>query len=504
MKPVLSPKEMAKADAFTIQELGIEGIELMARAGKACVKVLLSDANINPQGDQLVLAVAGTGNNGGDAFVMAEILRQKNFNVKVVIFGEKEKIKPDARYFFELFKNNGGNFITTQGALDIPPETTWILDGLLGTGLDGPVRGPMVQWIDAVNQSPARVFSIDIPSGSFPGVAHGQAIQANLCTTFQALKPVHVISPGCYHCGEMVLADIGIQQRKGDTPNIFALEAPDFAPPVRSRDSHKGVFGTLGVFGGGRGMEGAAALAGLASLRMGAGKTRIYTENPSSTKYFHAALMVDGWEGDLRREAYNAWVVGPGLSRNPGIEKLLMGIDFKNAKTIWDADGLFFFSSLHNQLSWGAWVITPHPGEAAHLLGTTSKSVQANREHALLSLGSMYSGGWIVLKGDRTMILSPEGTIFVCMHGSPSLGVAGSGDVLAGMIGGQLAQNIPVRQAVFNGVIRHALAGENWSRTRPDYAMLPEDIIADLTQIPTEIPILSVVTVTKGYHSLYE
>jgi len=504
MKPILSPSEMAEADAYTINELGVEGIELMARAGRSCVSILQSRTDFHREHSVLILA--GTGNNGGDAFVVAEILRDKGVSVRVLVYGDKDKIKPDARYFYDLYISSGGAPEHLEGDLHIPQGTDWIIDGLLGTGLKGPLKGPLTQWVQSINQSAAKVFSIDIPTGSVPTGNSRSAVQADQCVTFQALKPAHVMAPSCFHSAKLAVVDIGIKWGKPGPYRRFALEPSDLIIPKRAPNSHKGVFGTLGILGGAAGMEGAAALAGMASLRMGVGKTRIFSEAPISPKFHLAALMVTSWDLDFNQDPYEAWVIGPGLSQSERagarVTELVECLKERPRRTLWDADALTFFPAHVNSLK--NWVITPHPGEAARLLNVPTSDIQEDREAAICELGKRFPNGWIVLKGARTLIRSPQGHLFVCTCGDASLAVAGSGDVLSGMIGSLLAQNAPMDQAVLTGVLRHAMGGENWSKNHPDYAMLPEDLIEDLTMPMSPTDRIEAIQEYKGYQHLYD
>ncbi|PIE90978.1 MAG: hypothetical protein CR997_03720 [Acidobacteria bacterium] len=490
MKHVLFPGEMAAADHYTIRDLGVPGIELMARAGSACVDIL----HPRLQKSDSIMVIAGTGNNGGDAFVMATLLKKMGYQLSVLVFGSENKLKPDARTFYNAYRKTGGQLEFSTEGLVLDLETTWIVDGLFGTGLNGTVRGPAAQWISAMNSSDANVFSIDIPSGLLPGANPKLGVQADVCVTFHALKPAHVLSPGCFRCGDLFIANIGISSPPHFQPAIHYLEPSDFSMPVREPDTHKGSFGTLAVLGGAKGMEGASALAGSAALRMGAGKVRIYSENPNSPKFSTAALMVESWQGDFSKEPYHAWIVGPGMSKREDIHSLIAKANLADKPSLWDADGLNYLDSIFKHLPHGSWIMTPHPGEAARLLAMTSGEVQQDRLAALKKLGEKYRGGWILLKGARSMILSPAGEIWVIATGNPSLAVAGSGDVLAGMIGGLLSQGFSCRDALINGALRHGLAAENWVAKHADYAMIPEDIIEDLKN-PVQVGGTSVPTI---------
>jgi len=273
------------------------------------------------------------------------------------------------------------------------------------------------------------------------------------------------------------VVDIGIGAPPGQRPRARWLQPEDYRRPARRFDSHKGSFGTLAVIGGCAGMEGAANLSALAALRFGAGKVRIYTDSPGG-RFGHDSVMVDhlsDYSG-----GYDALVVGPGLATAEVTLERVAAMVSEATPTVWDAGGLYFLKQHRPGRMPAAWVMTPHPGEAAYLLDTGTADVQADRLAAIAALGRRYPGGWILLKGYRSLILSPAGELFVCGSGGPSLAVAGAGDVLSGMIGALLAQSFEARDAVLLACLRHGMAGDRWSERHRDYSMLAEDIIADL------------------------
>lgn len=476
MKAVVTSAQMKRADQYTISHLGVSGETLMERAASACVASLKDQLT---QKDQ-VAVVCGAGNNGGDGFAVARILTERGFNCHVFLTAASTEVRGDAALHFARLKQAGCSLSQVHGEWVLADEFTWIVDALFGTGLNGPVRETYIPLIASINRHPARVLAVDLPSGlcADHGEIVGDHVKADLTVTFAALKFAHVVSPACQWCGKVEVHDIGISFAGTESPNAFALTASDYQRPARPLSSHKGSFGSLAIIGGFQGMEGAANLAAKAALRFGAGKVRVLTERPDSPR-FHSDSVMTG--RPLETSGYNALVVGPGLSRSDDARSLVNQLAMPDQRVVWDADGL---ALLDERDDWGReWVITPHPGEAAQILGTSNRAVQAQRLNALAGLRQKHPSAWIVLKGYRTLISDPAGTLFVCLAGNPALATAGSGDVLSGMIGALFADpSLSTGDAVVLSCLRHAMAADYWIENHPDYSMLAEDIIDDLTR----------------------
>ena len=480
MKIVVSAAQMAAADRYTIDRLGIQGLDLMETAARSCFDILM-DRTPSPCP---IAVLVGSGNNGGDGLALARMLAAANYSVTVFALKPRAQFKGEAAAMYDRLLASGVTPVTIKNVRDfqIKEDTAWIVDGLLGTGLAGPARGLAAEVIEAANAQKVPKFAIDLPSGlsgnhGFPMGAH---IQAKLTVTFQNLKFPHVVSPACLACGEVVVCDIGIQFEEVESLASYFCEPADFARPPRALDSHKGRYGYLGILGGFEGMTGAANLAGVAALRFGAGKVRILTDQPIMLR--HDSLMTGHWN-EMDGQPFDGMVIGPGLSRRRDVFEALANVDFPRVPIVWDADGLYFLKSLAH-IPGEPWVMTPHPGEAAHLLDSKAGEVQKNRMKAITALAEKYPGGWIVLKGYRTLVRSPEGEMFVIGPGNPALATAGSGDVLAGMIGSVLAQGLPADEAVLLACLRHGMAADRWVQHHPDHSMLAEDIIGDLRFYP--------------------
>ncbi len=477
MKPILTSAEMAAADRHTIETLGEPGLDLMERAARACVETLL--AALEPQ--DRVAVVAGAGNNGGDGFAVARMLAAAGRKVAVFTAMPVKKLRGDALANFERLQKTKVAIAPIGDGWTPPADAAWIVDALFGTGLDRPVEGRLAAVIGAINDHPAKKLAVDMPSGlsGATGARLGVHVKADVTVTFQHLKLAHAVSPACVDCGQVIVADIGIQLPPSAALNRFMLEPDDYARPPRDLDSHKGSYGALAIVGGFAGMEGAANICAMAALRFGVGKARVYTDRPGG-RFRCDSVMVDRVDRFTDPGAYSAIAIGPGLSRTEAAMDCVAALDLRDSRVLWDADGLVFIKRRAPAYLGREWVMTPHPGEAAMLLDSSSAAVQRDRLTAAEALGERYPGGWIVLKGYRTLIRSPRGELFVCGAGGPALAVAGSGDALSGMIAALMAQGRSTEDAALLGCLRHGMAGDEWSRRCRDYSMTAEDIVDNL------------------------
>jgi len=474
MQTILTSQQMAAADAYTIQSLGVAGIDLMERAALACCEAIVE---MVPQGKPIGVIV-GSGNNGGDGLAIARLLLNRGYQVTTLLALPDSSFTGDAAINFERLKAiNAPIHAITDHDLQVG-QYALLVDALFGTGLNRPIRGPIRDLIDRMNALPVDIFSVDLPSGlsGSTGKLQGEAIRAVRTVTFQHLKLAHVVTPSCTYCGKVTVADIGIHCAPGERHLYHHIDASHFKRAPRDQATHKGSFGSLAIIGGFSGMEGAANLAAVASLRFGVGKVRVYTNNRN--RFHHDSVMVDNVAH--YQPQYNALLIGPGLSRTEEAYAHIRRLSLEKERIIWDADALYFLKKYPPSSMGSEWVMTPHPGEAAMLLECLAREIQQDRLGSLEQLGEKYPGGWIVLKGYRSLIRSPSGDVTVCASGNPALAVAGSGDVLSGMLAAMMAQGYPIKEAVLMSCLRHGMAGDHWSSQHPDYAMLAEDIIADL------------------------
>ena len=446
---------------------------LMERAGKSvadAARRLASDTGAP------ILVVAGPGNNGGDAWVAAAHLREAFHRVIVLDVAGAPPKAPEARAARGIFAERGGEVVlqwpSTQPAL--------VIDGLLGIGLAREVGGPYAELIARMNACADRapkipVLAIDVPSGidADTGRACGAAVRATHTLTFLAHKPGLLTGEGVDHAGAVEVDDLGTG---GEMPAIAGTwTMPDdvrgwLAP--RGRNAHKGTFGTLAVIGGNRGMVGAALLAARAALHCGAGKVYcgLLAADAPTVDPTQPELMLRSVDDAITAQVL---VVGPGAGQSPSatsatmFDKVLLPALVGSAKAlVIDADALntvAYSDSLRTALGkprQGPTILTPHPAEAARLLGSETAKVQADRVGMALELARRFHAE-VVLKGAGSVCASPDGRWSINSTGNPGLASGGTGDVLAGIVGALLAQGLPAPQALRYAVCLHGAAADS-------------------------------------------
>lgn len=444
---------------------------LMERAGQAAGKLakrLLDGARHPP------LIVAGPGNNGGDAFVVARLLKQDGIEPVVVFAGDALKLPADARQAHD-------EWLATGGALheDIPKgEYALAIDGLFGIGLTRPLTGHHAVLVARLNALPCPLLALDIPSGldSETGRVLGVAIRAAYTATFIALKPGLLTLDGPDHCGEISVHNLDlsidgqkINGRKDNTADhdneIRSIATDLFVGQLQARrkNSHKGSYGSVGIIGGASGMAGAALLAGRAALQLGAG--RVYLG------MLEHSLTVDPQQPELMLRTADEVIalatclaVGPGLGQSAAALMLLRRAIDSPLPLLLDADALNLLamhSVLMRKLSRrsAATLLTPHPAEAARLLGANTEIVQADRLTAARELAKRYKA-LVLLKGCGSIIALPDGRSFFNTTGNPGLATAGTGDVLSGFAAALLAQSWPAERALIAATHLHGAAAD--------------------------------------------
>jgi len=470
-------------DRLAIEHFGIPGLELMERAGRAAFSLLRQRW---PQVRRLAVLV-GTGNNGGDGFVVARLAREAGLEVRVLQLGDRERLRGDALANAVRWRELGGHW---EDFTAIPAEVELIVDALLGTGLERAVDGRWAAAIEAVNAHPAPCLAIDVPSGlhSDSGVAMGTAVRAALTLSFIGLKVGLFTADGPDCAGEVVFDGLAVpaavyassvaSARRVDWHKLSGLLGP------RRRNAHKGHFGHVLVIGGNHGLGGAARLAAESALRVGSGLVSL------ATRAAHVApvlagrpeIMVRAMEqpaeiAPMLRQA-SVVAVGPGLGRDDWAMAMWRGALESGRPLVVDADALHLLAA--QPLRRSDWVLTPHPGEAAALLGVCSAEINAQRLEALGQLQRRY-GGSVVLKGAGSMIASEDSSPpALCSDGNPGMASGGMGDVLTGVIAGLLAQGLTTRDAAEGGVCLHAAAGDAAARAGGQRGLLAGDLIGRL------------------------
>jgi len=485
---VVKAAEIKEMDRMTIHEIGIPGAVLMENAARGAARSFLE--HFDPADGSSVLVICGSGNNGGDGYVAARYLSQAGLRVMVIVIGESGKISGEALLNLEIIRHMNLDIREApdpEGWKKVRKylkECDYIIDAILGTGLNSPVRGYYGQVIKEINSVLKPVMAIDIPSGlnADTGMVMGVAVRADLTVTFGYPKLGQVLFPGVDMVGRLVRIDIGIPDMVSasvESP-CRMLEAGDFSGLFgeEKRDIHKGARGHLLILAGSTGKTGAAALAALGALRAGAGLVTVGI--PKSLNSILEAKLTEAMtetlpetpEGTLSvkakdeivrlMEGKSAVAMGPGLSQNPETSDLVRKI-IKECKLpmVIDADGLNALAKDKGSMKGmgKGKILTPHPGEMGRLAGLTAKEVQADRV-GTASRFAQEHGCCLVLKGARTLIAEPDGKIFLNPTGNPALSSGGSGDVLTGLISGFLARGWDSALAASAGVYLHGLAAD--------------------------------------------
>jgi hydroxyethylthiazole kinase-like uncharacterized protein yjeF len=512
---IATPEQMNAIDGCSINEYGIPGILLMENAALAVVSEAAS--MMGGCRGKTVTAVAGRGNNGGDAFAAARLLHSRGAEVKTYLVGRKAGISGDALFNMTLFEKTGGNVIELAEEQDLETLTAdmsrseLVLDGIFGTGLGREVGGLAASAISRMNESGKAILAIDIPSGidGADGSIKGICVRADATVTFCMLKIGLVLNPGCEYAGKLITAEIGTPKGAVDKQNIRTeltdRELVSRLIPVRRSDSHKGDYGKVMILTGSNGMTGCGCLSSMAALRCGAGL--VYTAVPGSLAPIYGAAAVepvvlpleDGGRGCLcahsagqileYMERMDAAAIGPGLTASEDIRLIVEQI-IENSRIplVLDADVLNSISgnpAVLKKLKAAA-VITPHPGEMARLTGLGIADIQRDRVGTASRFAAEY-GVTVVLKGSRTVTAIPDGRIFINPTGNAGMATAGSGDVLAGVIAGLAAQGLSICDAAVAGVYLHGLAGDNAAESIGMHGIVAGDILVRIPRIIKEL-----------------
>lgn len=521
MIPLLTAGEMRLLDDHAVGAVGIPGVALMETAGRAVFNRLMFHFSAKAESGPTAV-VCGKGNNGGDGFVVARCLLNKGFQVSVLLLGNQSSVSGDALVHLRAFLGSGGATIEVDEnnkaqAIKEIRRSVLIVDAILGTGLKNDVRGlaaEAIAWINAASSaSGSPVFSVDIPSGasSDSGQVYGSAVKADVTVTFAYKKRGHRLHPAAGLAGRIEVADIGIPPNslKLIHPGLFEVEEDDFAGLLkRPPNSHKGVFGHVCVFGGSEGMTGAPGLAAWAALRSGAGLATVaWPLGPGAEERFPLEIMTAPlrrvkeaslendcgekvWDETLLPSARrasdlaDAIVVGPGMGTSAGAAAFLKGILSENGPpVVLDADALNLIAQYDDVWSQNLRkiVMTPHPGEAARLLKTTSAEVQKDRVIAAEKLSKRFDCA-VVLKGAGTLIATPGGITILVSLGNPGMATAGMGDILSGVLGAFIARGLDVLTASRLAAYVHAMAGDFAADDKGREGLAASDVVEALPE----------------------
>jgi NAD(P)H-hydrate epimerase len=518
MKLVTSA-QMRELDRRTIEEFGTPGEVLMERAGEGVTAAVV---RIAERSGRLgcVRVVAGKGNNGGDAFVVARCLHEMGLPVQLILTAERAALQGDALIHFERMLEAGVQPVAPVQDEGLPPDNIdadreLVVEGILGTGISGAPRGDAKEAIALVNQLGMHrpVIAIDVPSGlnSDTGDAAGAVVQADVTVTMGLPKRGLVAPQAADAVGNIEVVDIGI-------PSDYTAELPDdtglITPadlrhlfPRRQRASHKGTYGHVLLIGGSREFSGAIAMAAMSAVRSGVGLVTVLT--PAAIVSTVAALVpeamvhgapdrVDGtlaaeamtyWPHDL--DAFDAVLVGPGLTRSLDAQNLCRAvIESATVPLVLDADALPDAANAGLVAATRApLVLTPHPGEMARLLGCDTAAVQAERLQTARNTAAR-TGATVVLKGHGTIVAQPDGSATINPTGNPGMASGGMGDVLAGLLAGLLAQGMAPNDAARAAVFLHGRAADLAAWQEAQSSITATDVIAMLGSAFHELSVL--------------
>ena len=505
LEPLPDAAEQRALDSWAINELGIPGLELMERAGRGLTELVVERV---PEGR--IVVVCGKGNNGGDGFVTARMLREQGREVTVLLLGEGDELKGDARANYDRLGGPPPEPFAAS-ALD---GAAGIIDAILGTGFEGEPRDPAASAIAAITEAGqtgaprgAVVIACDVPSGvnASTGEVAGVAVTAAATATFHAAKPGLWIAPGKEHAGDVRVVDIGIPDGGPGDPMVGLIaDAVTDGVPRRGRDSTKFAAGSVLVCGGSTGLTGAPCLASEASMRAGAGYVTACV--PASLNLIFESRLLEvmtvpvadrngaiaaaaGAEVLERTGRVQALVLGPGLGRDPETVTFARELARDAERPLLlDADGLNAHAGELGALAERSapTVITPHAGELGRLLGIDSADVGAHRL-AMARRAAGEAQAIVVLKGDDTIVAHPDGRAAVSRGGAPALATAGTGDVLSGITGAYLAKGMDPFHAACAAVFIHVAAGRLAADQVGPEGVVASDVIA---MLPRALPLI--------------
>ena len=503
MDYLVSGPEMSELDAQTSRDYGLTSRTLMEVAGRAVADVCHA---LVPAHAKMVVA-CGPGNNGGDGFVAARALAARGHRVSVFVFAERARLRGDAEAALKTLEKSACCTLTFVKDLRVLVDfasalaaASFAVDALLGTGLHQEVRGIIGDAVAILNDRTCKLISVDIPSGidSNTGALMGRAVRADYTVTFACAKRGHYLYPGASLRGALTVADIGIPHRlMRDLGVVGRVLLPAHGPALlreRDGDSHKGMFGHVMVVAGNPLSPGAAVLSLQAALRSGAGLVSWATDDSTIARATLRPSEVMLRLPDADHWAEQAWdgasamVVGPGWSKTPERAAQLKGLlTHATGSMCLDADALNLLAADPSLWDWVRTevVLTPHPKEMARLIGATVQDVQKDRFASAMRL-AVTRKCVVVLKGAGTVVADPDGTAAVIGAGNPGMATGGTGDVLAGIIGGLLAQRYDASTAARAGALLHGVAGDKAALRHGQAGLCAGDVVQSLGEVFAE------------------
>ncbi|MBR9978692.1 MAG: NAD(P)H-hydrate dehydratase [Bacteroidetes bacterium] len=528
MRPLYTSDEMRRCDEAATAQYHIPSLLLMENAARGAVD--LAEARYGPVRNRHIILLCGKGNNGGDGFAMARHLINRGAEVSVLTLGADEDSKGDAGLNLTILRHmeRQDSRLCIKQIKDISLLSTvfnehpaWIVDAMLGTGLNSPLRGLVLDCVDAINKARVPVVAVDIPTGinADTGEALGHAVMADATFTMGGLKRGLLLGQGRRHAGSVSVVDISMPQEgfAREATQTFLTEVEDVRDflPRRSADSHKYQNGSVFILAGSTGLTGAASLASMGALRSGAGI--VHLGIPASLNAILESRLTEVMtvpyretdSGSLgmadfdairdRADGADAVVLGPGLSRHEETGQLVRElIRSASQPMLLDADALFALAGHTDILrkTDTPLILTPHVGEFARLVPTAKDEIEAGRIDVARDFAKDF-GVTLLLKGAPTVIATQEGKVSVNPTGNPGMATAGTGDVLSGIIGGLLAQGLSPELAASIGAYLHGHAGDLVCNRLGKHGMIATDI---LDALPETFRMFSVPSVHDGSH----
>jgi ADP-dependent NAD(P)H-hydrate dehydratase / NAD(P)H-hydrate epimerase len=465
---------------------GVTGFEMMQKAGA----IVFAELQNHWPDAKAVSVFCGTGNNGGDGFVVATLASLAGLEVSVYCIGAVSTLKDEAKSAFNALKETNAKLMDFDQSLVIDADV--VVDALCGIGLKGAPRKVFLDVFDVINDADIGVLAVDIPSGlnADSGYVAEEAVIADVTVTFIAEKPGLFTGDGPDFAGSVMMHDLDLSDEvlsaaDPDVDVFSAQELNEILPP-RIKNIHKGQVGHVLVIGGHAGMSGAPVLSALGALRVGAGLVSLGTHpDHASLVNINQPEMMSHAIADEKAlipllEKASVLVLGPGLGRTPWSEALFQTALAADLPTVIDADGLFWLEQSDKDPQ-DNWVLTPHAKEAAHLLRGNLDDVLVNRFKTLDQLHTHY-GGVAVLKGCGSLIGSEEIPV-LCPYGNPGMASGGMGDLLAGIIAGLIAQGIEIDLAAILGVYWHAMAADMAVETVSEHGLIATDLLPEIQRL---------------------
>lgn len=491
--------QMKMLDKIAIDEYSIPGIILMENAGIAVTQEILKEVRDNSE----VVIFCGTGNNGGDGFVIARQLLQRGIGIQIFTVGDESSIKGDAQINYLIVKKMGiplyniSSIDNINEVQRIIVRSEVIVDAIFGTGFHGQLHPITTEVVNTINRSDRNIVSVDIPSGVHgDGGPVDNAIRANKTIVLQLPKIANVVYPGAEYCGKIIVKNIGIPEKVVNEfeTNIYLNCQDDLKSHILKRavNTHKGTYGLSLIIAGSKGMPGAAVLAAKSCLRSGVGLLKVLIPEEISSGFESnviEAISIPYKDKYVEKvieslQECDSIAIGPGLGKSIKSQSIMETV-LKNRKsdlpTVIDADGLNILAEnklLFKYLDENC-VLTPHPGEMSRMTGLTVKEINENR----IEVTSKYAKLWntnIVLKGAGTIISSHLGIIYVNTTGNPGMSTAGSGDVLTGIITAFTSRGIGIVDATRVSVFLHGIAGDRVARKIGEDGLIASDIINEI------------------------